>query len=366
MKRAYARGFACAVACAVLLALTAACAPRMTPPGADVRAPEISEDAFIMADGARLPLRRWPPKGEHADERADEHAAEPWAVLLALHGFNDYSYFFDDAGAWLAARGVAVYAYDQRGFGRAPGRGVWAGRDAYINDLTAALSLLRRAHPGRPLYALGESMGASFIMAARARGVLRADGIILSAPAVWGRETMPWWQQFGLWLGAHTVPWARVTGRGIKRSPSDNIKMLRALGRDPLVIKETRVDALYGLTNAMDEALAAAAAPAAGADMPALYLYGVNDDIVPPEAALRAARAFMNAGGDETKTFAAYDTGYHLLLRDLNAEIVWKDIAAWMKNPGADKPPLSAAARRGREILAGEGADRDAGPPARH
>ncbi len=36
--------------------------------------------------------------------------------------------------------------------------------------------------------------------------------------------------------------------------PSDNIEMLRALGKDPLVIKRTRIDALKGLVDLMSNA----------------------------------------------------------------------------------------------------------------
>jgi hypothetical protein len=37
------------------------------------------------------------------------------------------------------------------------------------------------------------------------------------------------------------LPGLKVTGRGLGITPSDNLEMLRALGRDPLVIKETRI-----------------------------------------------------------------------------------------------------------------------------
>ncbi len=61
-----------------------------------------------------------------------------------------------------------------------------------------------------------------------------------------------------LWIGARLMPGLTLTGRGLGIKPSDNIAMLRALSRDPLVIKETRVDTIYGLVNLMDAALAAA------------------------------------------------------------------------------------------------------------
>ena len=49
------------------------------------------------------------------------------AVIIALHGMNDYANTYYLAGPWFAERGVALYAYDARGFGRSPNRGLWPG-----------------------------------------------------------------------------------------------------------------------------------------------------------------------------------------------------------------------------------------------
>src|SRR3546814_3279572 len=61
--------------------------------------------------------------------------------------FNDYSNAFADSGPALAAQGLEVYAYDQRGFGEAPHRGLWPGVEALTGDLTTAAGLLRQRHP---------------------------------------------------------------------------------------------------------------------------------------------------------------------------------------------------------------------------
>ena len=47
---------------------------------------------------------------------------DPRAVILAVHGFNDYSHAFADFGAYAASQGIAVHAYDQSGFGANPSR----------------------------------------------------------------------------------------------------------------------------------------------------------------------------------------------------------------------------------------------------
>ncbi len=323
---------AIALALAVVLG---ACAPRIHPPGDAVRAPMLEADAFVAADGARLPVRRWMPE-----------QGRPRAIIVALHGFNDYSNFFEDPGGYLAQRGIGSYAYDQRGFGEAPNRGLWPGVEAYASDLKAFTAAVRDRHPDLPVYLLGESMGGAVVMIAMT-GANRpsVDGIILAAPAVWGRSTMPWYQRWALWVGAHTLPWLTVTGRGLGIKPSDNIEMLIELGRDPLVIKHTRVGTIYGLANLMDAALASAGKLQA----PALILYGQRDEIIPKKpTALMLGK--LPAAARARQRVALYPLGYHMLLRDLGASLPWKDIAAWIAD--RNRPLPSGADENARTVLA--------------
>jgi hypothetical protein len=79
-----------------------ACAPRLQPPGPGPAEPEIAGNHLVMEDGALLPLRVWKP------------VEAPTAVILALHGFNDYSKAFEDpAKAWVA-RGTMISAASAR------------------------------------------------------------------------------------------------------------------------------------------------------------------------------------------------------------------------------------------------------------
>lgn len=268
----------------------------------------------IMADGAHLPLLVFAPEN-------------PKAVILGLHGFNDYSNTFGTfgPGEYLAEQGIAVYALDQRGFGGAPGRGFWAGDRRMAEDAAATVALLRNRHPGLPLYVLGTSMGGAVAMRMM---VLPeppdVDGLILSAPAVWGWQNLNRVYAATLWSAARLAPSATLTGRGLDIWPSDNIDMLRALGRDPQVIKETRIGTLHGLVTLMDEAYKAADQ----ISVPVLLLYGAKDEIVPPRATAAALRS-MRAGAVKV-TPACYPAGYHMLLRDKQRETVWRDIAAWV------------------------------------
>lgn len=178
-----------------LLALSA-CAPKVNYPGKRVMEPEFIKGQYVAEDEAVLPVRSWLPKDGQAR-----------AVIVAVHGFNDYSNAFTSPGNYLSHHGIACYAYDQRGFGSAPGHGMWAGIEAYTNDLSGFAKEIRKIHPDVPLYVLGESMGGAVTMVTMAgSNPPDVDGIILVAPAVWGRDTMPWYQRWLLAVASHTVP----------------------------------------------------------------------------------------------------------------------------------------------------------------
>src|SRR6185437_11353078 len=109
----------------------------------------LTDHEFITADGVTLPVRAWLPPG------SDPGRVK--AVILALHGVDDYSNAFSIPGELWAKNGIATYAYDQRGFGAAPGRYLWPGRAPLAADAALATHLLRRRYPGKPVYLLGES-----------------------------------------------------------------------------------------------------------------------------------------------------------------------------------------------------------------
>ena len=318
----------------LLVTSLTACMPMTYPPGAKNNTARLSETFFLTEDGANLPFRHWLPK------------TDPQAILIALHGFNDYSLFFQQPGDYFSKQGIACFAYDQRGFGGAPKRGLWAGGEAYTNDLQTLIGLIKQRYPNRPVYLLGESMGGAIIINAMSQvGMPAVDGVILVAPALWARSTMPWYQTGLLWTLAHSMPWLTLTGKGVKVMPSDNIEMLRALGRDPLVIKATRIETVYGLTDLMDEAFNSATLLHGNT----LMLYGEKDEIIPKKPTYAFLQKFLASDATD-KTVAFYQQGYHMLLRDLQAPTAWKDIAAWITHKPQKLP--SGADNRARQILA--------------
>ena len=295
--------------------------------------PATAPGAFVMPDGMRLPYVSWLPAGK------------PRVVVLALHGMNDSRDAWEIPGPEFAAAGVAVFAPDQRGFGATASRGYWAGTPGLVDDARTMTRLLRARYPDAKLYLMGESMGAAVLMvlatspeASKVDGP-KVDGYVLSAPAVWGRAKMNPLLRGLLWVAARTVPGFELVNRGyIKVKASDNRDALIRLSKDPLTIHGTRVDALRGLVDLMDAALAAAPSFRA----PALFLYGGKDELVPDRATAATWRALP--AGQVRRAY--YPDRYHLAMRDLGRAEVINDVLAWMNGPSA---PLTSGADRAAE-----------------
>ncbi len=273
---------------------------------------------FTMADGALLPYRDWLPDGP------------PSAVVLALHGMNDSRDAWEIPAPDLVQAGMAVYAPDQRGFGNAPDRGRFASPDLMAEDAATMARELRHRYPHARLILMGESMGGAVLMHLAAMpDAPKVDGYVLVAPAVWGRDEMNVFLRAGLFVLAGVFPWATATGSFAHVVPTDNHAALVRLSDDPLTIHDTRFDAIRGLVNLMDAALADAP------DMrtPALFLYGGKDELIPKRATVATWRA-LPPGVRK----AYYPDGYHLLLRDRDRATVINDVIAWIEDPAAPLP----------------------------
>jgi len=88
-----------------------------------------------------------------------------------------------------------------------------------------------------------------------------------------------------------------------------------------LIIKATRVSAIKGLCDLMDDAMRAAPALKA----PTLVLIAEKDEVVPPAASKTMAETLP-----PSIDVRYYPQNYHMMLRDLHGDIPISDIAAWI------------------------------------
>ncbi len=297
------------------------------PMGASNGTPRLESEAVVAADGYRLPLRHWGP------------VDKPRAVILALHGFNEYGRAFDDPARFWGQLGIATYAYDQRGFGDTAGRGIWPGAETLAADAATALRLLEARYPGVPVYLLGESMGGAVAILAATRAGPPADGRADPVrPGHLGAAEHGHHPRVALWLTRRLIPAMTFTGRSLGVQASDNIPMLVALGRDPLYIRATRVDTIDGLVDLMGRGSDAAAE----ISQPTLVLLGEHEQVLAPASVNLLLRRLPRR---PDLVVASYSRGWHWLLRDLGRRTPQRDIADWMLHPGPGLP--SGAEQRG-------------------
>lgn len=283
------------------------------------------EADLVMTDGMRLPLRAWRPEGP------------PRFVLLALHGMGDHGgNFLLESGPALAAGGALTYSIDQRGFGWTAQRGLWPGLPTLAEDARTAVGLLRERHPGLPFFLLGESLGGAIALLAQPEGIA---GLILSSPAIWGGPYLPSFFRPPLAIFSQVLAPLGVQASAGNIAASDNRAALERFARDPVTLREVRLDLLRGIVGAMDAAVAAL--PSCCRAVPTLVMFGGNDQVIPTRAARRALREA------DVPRVIFYPEGWHLLLRDgVRAQVV-EDVLGFLESPSTPRPREAA----GREWL---------------
>lgn len=119
--------------------------------------------------------------------------------------------------------------------------------------------------------------------------------------------------------------------RFVKIEPSDNIEMLQRLWADPLGLKTNKIEQVHGVVSVMESAHQAA--QDLPADVPMLLTYGAKDIVIPETGVRRTAKRLPG----HVRT-AYYPDGYHMLLRDLQSEVVFEDVLTFLRDPDAPLP----------------------------
>lgn len=278
------------------------------------------EDRFRAPDGAELFRRAWLPP-------------EPARVMVIVHGFGEHCGRYEEMAAWLARRGFAVHAYDQRGHGLTPGRrGCVESFDVFLDDLGAFLEFAQRSHFGKPLVLVGHSMGGLITSAFVCERQPVVDQVVLSGPAL----------TLAPGVSRARLTMARAMSRVCPRFTLDAGLDENGLSRDPEVVKRYVEDPLvHGRVSAALGAgmMAAQLRTASSADrvhVPLLLLHGEED----PLCDVRGSRDFHAGLPHERVAGCAlrtYPGLRHEIFNEPEREQVWSDLLGWLDAaPGRD------------------------------
>lgn len=256
--------------------------------------PPTSVGSFAGCDGAHLFEQAWLPEVHRG-------------TVALVHGYAEHSGRYAHVAGRLRDHGIAVHTYDQRGYGRSPGRRAYVPTfQQHVDDLALFLDTVRSRSDG-PLWLFGHSMGGAVVLNLVLQQAVDVAGLVLSSPAI----------QYPPLLQA-LRPASRLASRLLPHLPTIQIGS-SGITHDEDVQQAQQDDPLYyrGHLPARTGHEIMQAGRFVQQNMNALtlpfYLFqGTADEVVDPEG---ARRLYAHAASGD-KTLRLYEGLYHETLNE--------------------------------------------------
>ncbi|KAJ8463959.1 hypothetical protein ONZ51_g9919 [Trametes cubensis] len=264
----------------------------------------------------------------HAFYTRTYEAATTKAVLVFVHGFGDHIGRYEDIHPWFAQRGITVFAYDMRGFGRTALDPEHRSPDEYYGKTSRPLELsdlewwvrhAKSTFPDTPIFIMGYSAGAGLTLAFPTRQhpppapetVSMLSGVISQGPLVhltYQPAKVSRYLLHGVAKIAPLLPFpAPMPAERFSRDP----KVVEALKNDTL-----RMDrgTARGLDNMLTQGyqLLDEGYKYWPKELPLLMTWGSADEVNCPKAGV----AFFNKLDIKDKKLIVYDDILHDLLHE--------------------------------------------------
>lgn len=277
---------------------------------------------ITASDGYRLFARHWRPSGV------------PRGFVVALHGIQSHSGWYEYSSGRLCDAGFDVLFLDRRGSGRNfSRRGDAPHGDRLLNDVVQVVSQVRRerdrAAPQTPVVLQAVSWGGKLAAITAARRPELVDALALLYPGLCARVHPTAWQQARLSL-------ARRLDIRHKRIevPLNDPALFTAEPRwqefirhDPLALREVTSGFLLAHQDLTRESLAAAPQ----IRCPTLLMLAGRDQIIDNEATkIWAARL-----GTGKVTLQEYPDAQHTLEFEPQPDRFVNDLLAWLQSVGS-------------------------------
>lgn len=294
------------------------------------------EGTFEVGDES-LYTKTWKPDGEVK------------AKLIVIHGFSDHIGRYYDFFPSLARAGIAVYGFDQRGWGRSvkkPGqRGLTGPTSTVLADIAA---FIKAQLPSEvPVFVFGHSMGGGEALTLASTPeyeglVEQIRGWVLESPFIaFAPEEKPnWLTVFSGRLAGKLMPNFHL----VRPIPPENIT------RDPEVQQSIRDDALMHNTGTL-EGLASLLDRTNGLSsgklnlspkVKSLVLMHGNGD---KTCSFQGSKDWFDAQKIEDAQFKAYEGVYHQIHADPGKDQFYKDVADWILARCGDQPQKDIEAK---------------------
>lgn len=264
---------------------------------------------------------------------------DPKAKLVFVHGFSDHVNRYYGFFPYLASRGIAVYGFDQRGWGRSVRKPAERGLTGPTSEVVAEIAAFVRTQLPSPvpLFVMGHSMGGGEVLTLASDAAYEEDvlahvrGWLLEAPFLgWPKGEAP---------STLKVVLGRLAGRLLPHQHLRHVIPPENLTRDPAVVESIREDplchntgTLEGLASLLDRtaALAGGEAKLCAPPVRSLWLGHGTADLGTGYDASR--EWFDRQTGLQDKEFKSYEGWYHQLHVEPGEmkEEFYRDVAGWI------------------------------------
>lgn len=269
------------------------------------------ESTLTTAGGRSLFRRSWLP-------------ARPEHLLLIIHGFAEHSGRYEHFGAWFAARGCAVYAYDHQGHGRSEGvRGHVRRFDDFLDDLDAMLVAVRAEHPGLRPQLVGHSMGGLILAAFLCERTPDVETAVTSGAALAVSEKLSRGRMRAARVLRRLAPRLTLAAELDPEGLSTDSEVVRAYLEDPLVFRRMTTSLAAELISAIERT----SRGAGRVRVPLLMLHGEADPICPPSG----TRRFFEGLVVEPRRLRVYPGLRHEIFNEPEHVRVFEDVLTWLR-----------------------------------
>ncbi|KAF6763006.1 Alpha/Beta hydrolase protein [Ephemerocybe angulata] len=248
------------------------------------------------------------------------------AVLVAVHGFAEHVGRYTHFHPLVAKKGVAVFAFDQRGFGLTAldtegkksrgsswGKTCWAHQ---MEDLNWAINHAKEAFKDTPIFLLGHSMGGGEALGFATQEdksphkatVNSLSGVIATSPLITQTTPAP---KLMKWIGGKAsllAPYTLIPAAVKAEELSHDKEFNDAYLKDPL-IKQSGT--LKGLSDMLSnsEALLRSSYRRWPKDLPLFIVHGTDDKVT----SHRSSEAFHKTIDAVSKKLTLIEGGFHEL-----------------------------------------------------
>jgi acylglycerol lipase len=245
------------------------------------------------------------------------------AVLVIAHGVAEHIGRYTRVAEYFVDRGMVVYGFDYRGHGRSEGRkGYLEDFTFYLDDLQRFLEMVGNFHPGKKMFLYGHSMGGEVALGHAERSCDGLSGLILSAPAVKIKPTLPSFLLRALYLAGRSMPglaFKKLNSSGLSHDKS----VVDKYDNDPLVYRgKLSAHLAFSIAWTGGRLLG----QVSQIKIPVLVLHGEADQLVDPAGSQRLIRRI----GSTDKTLKIYPGLYHEIHNEPEYRQVLDDIVRWI------------------------------------